>query len=110
MEGQRLLGIGDFIENRQRIARRLLRRLRSRVALDTTTDKHADREDQAGKHGAANQQKKDLSTVEPANGGHVLGIDIGIAAPPAVDFRCAPFDFGFTVNVHRCSSYPRCPV
>ena len=109
MEGQRFLGIGDFIEDRKRVARRLLGSLRGRVAFDPTADKHADREHQARKYGTANQQKKDLSPVESTNGGQILRIDFWIAAPSAVDLRSAPFDFGFAINVHRCLSYPRCP-
>ncbi len=109
MKRQRFLGIGDLIEDRQRIARRLLGGLCSGVALDSSTDQHPDRKHQAGKHGAADQQKEDLATIEPADCGQFLGIDLGIAAPSAVDLRCASFHFCFAVTVHGALSYPRCP-
>jgi hypothetical protein len=65
MERQRLFGIGNLVENGQRVRRRLLSRLSRRPSLDAPTDEDANRKHQTGKDRAAHKQKEDLPPSSP---------------------------------------------
>jgi hypothetical protein len=58
-----LVGVAELIERRQRILDRC-RLQRQRARFDPLADQHTDDEDEAGGHGAAEKQKKDLPPVE----------------------------------------------
>ncbi len=102
MKRQRLFGIGNFVENRQWIRRGLLRGLRLCAALDLASDEDSDREHHTGEDRAADEQKEDLPSVEPAGDG--LGFDdVWHAAALATCVGSACHDVCCAVAVHEGS-------
>ena len=98
MERQRLFGIGNLVENGQRVRRRLLSRLSRRPSLDAPTDEDANRKHQTGKDRAAHKQEEDLPAVEPARS---LGIYFdGRAVALGAGLVGNRDHTGFTVAVH----------
>ena len=98
MERQRLFGIGNLVENRERIGSRLLGCLGRGTALETAPDKHADREHQACKHRAADEEEKDLAAIETTTALRVGGCRDGATA--GTRFGRNGNDFSFAVAVH----------
>lgn len=75
MEGQRLLRIGNFVENRQRIGCGLLSGLGSGSSLDPTPNEDTDRKNQACKYRTTDEEKEYLSTIETTTARRWVGID-----------------------------------
>ena len=105
MKGQRLFGIGNLVENRQRIGSRLLGCLGRGTTLEATPNKHTDREHEARKDRAADEEKKDLATIETA-----AALRLGCCRDGAIvrtRFERNGNDSSFAVAVHAGFSYPQ---
>lgn len=100
MKRQRLLGIGNLVEYRQRIGSRLLRGLGGGTSLDPTPNEDTRGKDETGKYSTTDEQKENLSSIQTAAARRWICIDRH-APTPTTGLGGNRNHVCFAVAVHR---------